>query len=111
MNTGKIIAIGVDICHFGMIQINSEKAGPTMISFYSIDKEMTMQDPDRQALLEKKAELEARLEKIKNDLKGGLDADFEEQAVQLENRDVLMEIARVTEEELEKLKAQLDDSK
>ena len=61
----------------------------------------------KQELLAKKAELEERLERIQNDMKSGLDADWEEQAMQLENRDVLMEIARVTEEELQKVKAAL----
>ena len=63
----------------------------------------------KQSLIEKKAELEERLEKIKNDIKSGLDADWEEQAMQLENRDVLLEIARVTEEELQKVKSELQD--
>ncbi len=61
----------------------------------------------KQELMTKKAELEERLEKIKNDFKSGLDADWEEQAVQLENRDVLLEIARVSEEELQKINAEL----
>jgi len=61
----------------------------------------------KQELMAKKAELEERLEKIKNDFKSGLDADWEEQAVQLENRDVLLEIARVSEEELQKVNAAL----
>ncbi len=51
-------------------------------------------------LKNKKQELTERLEKIKKDLANGLSADSEERAVELENRDVLMEIARVTEEEL-----------
>lgn len=61
----------------------------------------------KQELMAKKAELEERLEKIKNDFKSGLDADWEEQAVQLENRDVLLEIARVSEEELQKINVAL----
>ncbi|NNE38627.1 MAG: hypothetical protein HKN08_10020 [Gammaproteobacteria bacterium] len=64
----------------------------------------------KQELLAKKAELEERLEKIQNDMKAGLDADWEEQAVQLENRDVLLEIARVTEEELQKIKVALREA-
>ena len=61
----------------------------------------------KQELMTKKAELEERLKKIKDDFKSGLDADWEEQAVQLENRDVLLEIARVSEEELQKINATL----
>ncbi len=64
----------------------------------------------KQELLAKKAELEERLERIQNDMKAGLDADWEEQATQLENRDVLMEIARVTEEELQKIKVALQEA-
>ncbi|MGY8815276.1 MAG: hypothetical protein ACKVHQ_11280 [Gammaproteobacteria bacterium] len=66
-----------------------------------------MNENDKQSLVKKKKELEERLNDIKNDIKGGLDADWEEQAVQLENRDVLLEIARVSEEELQKVNAAL----
>ena len=69
-----------------------------------------MNETDKQALQEKKKELEERLEKIKADQRSGLDADWEEQAVQLENRDVLLEIARVTEEELQKINAALQNA-
>jgi RNA polymerase-binding transcription factor DksA len=63
-------------------------------------------------LLAKKQELEKRLEDIKKDLGRALSADSEERAVELENRDVLLEIARVSEEELESIKKkvqQLDE--
>jgi len=60
-------------------------------------------------LITRKNELEERLVKIRQDLGRGLDADFAEQAVQLENHDVLLEIARVSEEELLKVNAQLSD--
>lgn len=62
---------------------------------------------NRKELQKKKKELRERLQKIQKDLSGKLDADFSEQAVQLENRDVLLEIQRVTLEELEKINAQL----
>ena len=58
-------------------------------------------------LVQRKKQLQERLERIRQDLASGLDRDSEEQAVQLENRDVLLEIARVTEEELEKVDAEL----
>ncbi len=61
----------------------------------------------KQELLEKKQELEERIGKIKKDLSGRLEADFAEQATQLENRDVLLEIQRVSEEELQKIKQKL----
>ena len=63
---------------------------------------------ETESLLEKKKELEERLEKIKQDLAHGLSADSEEQAIELENRDVLIEIARVTEQELAKIISRLN---
>ena len=61
-------------------------------------------------LILKKLELEERLNRIRKDLTTGLSADFEEQAVELENRDVLLEIARVTEEELGTLTKKLQQA-
>ena len=61
----------------------------------------------RETLLEKLHELEERLERIKKDFASGLEADFEEQATQLENRDVLLEIQRVSEEELLNIRKRL----
>jgi RNA polymerase-binding transcription factor DksA len=58
-------------------------------------------------LMIKKKELEERLEKIKKDLSTMLDANLEDQAIQLENRDVLLEIARVSEEELQRINIEL----
>ena len=66
---------------------------------------------DLAALQEKKQELEERLQKIQADVGRGLSADSEEQAIELENRDVLMEIARVTEEELASVNAKLSELK
>lgn len=57
----------------------------------------------QQALCEKRDELRTRLEAIQKDIAKGLDQDWEEQAIQLENAEVLDEIARVTSEELSKL--------
>ncbi|NPU92133.1 MAG: hypothetical protein HPY82_09500 [Gammaproteobacteria bacterium] len=57
----------------------------------------------RKELAEKREQLLQRLDAIKRDIGGGLSADFEEQAVQLENADVLAEISRVTNEELQKV--------
>jgi RNA polymerase-binding transcription factor DksA len=61
----------------------------------------------KEELLNKRQELEQRLDRIKKDIAGGLEADFAEQATQLENRDVLLEIMRVSEEELEITKKKL----
>ena len=52
-------------------------------------------------LLNKKAELQDRLEKIRKDLAGGYSADSEERATEMENCDVLLEIARITKQDLE----------
>ena len=61
----------------------------------------------KEELLIKKQELEERLSNIKKDISGKLDADFAELATQLENRDVLLEIMRVSEEELQNTKKKL----
>ena len=60
-----------------------------------------MPKQDKESLVKKRDELMERLERIRKDIASGLDSDFEEQAIELENRDTLLEIARVTEEELE----------
>ena len=58
-------------------------------------------------LIEKRDALAARLNAINLDFRQGLDRDSEEQAQQLENQEVLAEIARVTAEELNKVDAAL----
>ena len=68
---------------------------------------------EKAALLGKKKELQGRMSRIHKDLGHELSADFAEQATELENRDVLLEIARVTEAELEALNKkiqQLDEN-
>jgi hypothetical protein len=59
--------------------------------------------PTLEDLKARRRELVERLDAIKRDYAQGLDQDFEEQAVQLENAEVLGEIARVTVEELEQV--------
>ncbi len=54
-------------------------------------------------LIIRRDELLDRLNAIKKDFGRGLDADWEEQAVQLENAEVLQEISRITAEELQKV--------
>jgi len=61
----------------------------------------------REELLHKRNELISRLAAIQADLRKGLDADSKEQAIQLENIDVLREIARIAEEEIENIDRQL----
>jgi hypothetical protein len=58
-------------------------------------------------LTQNRDELLKRLEAIRKDLRGGLDADSKEQAIQLENMQVLQEISRVTEENLQQLNKQI----
>ena len=50
-------------------------------------------------------ELSERLQRIKMDYGRGLERDLEEQALQLENAEVLHEISRVTAEELATIEA------
>jgi hypothetical protein len=58
-------------------------------------------------LLAKRAELQERLEAIKRDYAGGLDRDLGEQAVQLENADVLAELSREALEEMREIDQKL----
>lgn len=58
-------------------------------------------------LTAKRDQLAARLNAINLDFRQGLDRDMEEQAQQLENQEVLAEIARITAEELNKVDAAL----
>jgi len=61
---------------------------------------MPAKTPTIEDLETRRQELIERLDAIKRDYGRGLDKDFEEQAVQLENAEVLAEIARVTADEL-----------
>ena len=58
-------------------------------------------------LLSRKEELLQRLKAIRTDLSGGLAADSEEQALQLENMAVLQEIHRLANEELRAIELEL----
>lgn len=62
---------------------------------------------NRRQLEQRRTELEERLKAVRRDLGGGLDRDMEDQAQQLQNRDTLLEIARVAEQELRDVEAQL----
>lgn len=55
----------------------------------------------------RRQELKERLDAIARDLGRGLDRDLEEQAIQLENLEVLEEIARVAEQELRDIELRL----
>lgn len=63
--------------------------------------------PSKAQLLERKRELTRRMDAIRADLGGGLAKDSEEQAMQLENMEVLQEIYRVAGVELQQLDRQL----
>lgn len=60
------------------------------------------------ALKQQREELRARLASIEKDYRAGLSADAEEQAVQLENADVLAGIAKATADELARVEARLE---
>lgn len=62
-------------------------------------------------LLRRRDELLQRLDAIKQDYARGLDPDFEEQAVQLENAEVLAGIAKAAAEELSQVEKQLAELK
>jgi len=64
-------------------------------------------DMDREQLLKKRDELCQRLEDIEKDYRQGLDPDSEEQAIQLENAEVLEGIAKSTSEQLQDIEKQL----
>lgn len=64
-------------------------------------------DKTLEELIQNRDELLNRLAAISKDLRGGLDADSKEQAIQLENMQVLQEIARVTQENLQQINKQI----
>jgi hypothetical protein len=64
-------------------------------------------DKSLQELEVRRDELRNRIEAIHKDLRGGLEKDFEEQSIQLENLEVLQEIARVAEQELREVEIKL----
>ena len=66
-------------------------------------------DTDRAQLIKKRDELRHRLDNIERDYRQGLDADAEEQAIQLENAEVLEGIAKSTSEELQAIEQQLTE--
>ena len=68
-----------------------------------------MPDPNetRQSLVEKRRELEERVEAVRKDFAGGLGPDLEEQAIQLENAEVLNELLREALSELEEIEQKL----
>jgi RNA polymerase-binding transcription factor DksA len=68
---------------------------------------MSKTQNEKERLIEKRNELRARIESIEKDYQQGLDPDSEEQAVQLENAEVLEGIAKSTSEELQRIEEKL----
>jgi hypothetical protein len=62
---------------------------------------------DQSTLTQQRDQLRERLTAIRRDIGGGLDKNYEEQSIQLENLEVLQEIARVTEQELRAVELRL----
>ena len=62
---------------------------------------------ERARLLAQRDELRERLQRIEKDLRQRLDADSEERAIQLENREVLEGIARAAAEDLVRVEQRL----
>ncbi len=63
--------------------------------------------PTHAELLRKRDEYRLRIAKLSADLRAPLNADSEEQATELENRDVMSEIRRVTQVELNAVERRL----
>lgn len=61
----------------------------------------------REQLLARRAELRERLDAIRRDFARGLDPGLDEQAIQLENAEVLNELSRRTLEELRRIEDRL----
>ncbi len=73
---------------------------------------MTITDPEMEQRLrdlkQRRNDLQERLQSIRKDIAGGLNKDWEEQAIELENAEVLDEIARVSSEELRKVEQAIE---
>lgn len=68
---------------------------------------MPAEQVTKDELLKKQQELIDRITAIKKDFEKGLDRDLEEQALQLENYEVLQELLEQAAAELEKIEKQL----
>lgn len=68
-----------------------------------------MVDEELQKLKARRDELRDRLEAIERDYRQGLDADSDEQAIQLENAEVLEGISKAAAEELEEIEKKLGE--
>ena len=68
---------------------------------------MTDRNARIQYLRQRRDELQRRLDAIKADYRRGLSADSDEQAIELENAEVLAEISRVAANELAQVEQEL----
>ncbi len=68
---------------------------------------MNIDDEQLIKLKKEQERLQKTIDAIKTDLRGGLDAVKSEQAVQLENYEVLMELLRLSESELNEVNNQI----
>ena len=68
---------------------------------------MTDRNARIQYLRQRRGELQQRLDAIKADYRRGLSADSDEQAIELENAEVLAEISRVAATELDQVEQEL----
>jgi RNA polymerase-binding transcription factor DksA len=66
-----------------------------------------MVEEELQALMARRDELRDRIEAIEKDYREGLDADAEDQAVQLENAEVQAAISKAAADELEEIEKKL----
>ena len=69
---------------------------------------MSQKVPTKEELLEKRKQLQERIAKIRKDYSGGLDRDSSEQAIELENAEVLEGLLKSAMEELKRVDHQLE---
>ena len=77
------------------------------IDLLSSEVTTAMNQQTTERLMARRTELQQRLQAIRADLARGLAADSEEQALQLENLEVLQEINRLAEQELAEIESKL----
>ncbi len=87
------------------------KKSMSEINSNELEKHGRSPESDMESLLLREAKLQERLKAIAADFRSGLDQDSEERAQQLENREVLEEIERVTTIELARVRQLIADAK
>jgi len=93
-----------------MLRVGVPTAGPKQLALPLTEKPMTKFQEIHDQLEERRAQLERRLQKIGDDVRrtqGPLDADSEEQAVELENAPVLDALDASGHDELAEIRAAL----